>query len=69
MLKGQEGNILPCVITCCSSNALVEWGTQGGFGQSSPSQNWHEAIHVPPPKPSPYLIETHRHKGHSLPGR
>ena len=38
MLKGQEGNILLFVITCCSSDALVQWGTPGGFGQSSPSQ-------------------------------
>ena len=38
MLKGQEGNILPFVITCCSSIALVEWGTPGGFGQSVPFQ-------------------------------
>ena len=38
MLKGQEGNILPFVIRCCSSDALVEWGTPGGFAQSSPSQ-------------------------------
>ena len=37
MLKGQEGNI-PFGITCCSSIALVEQGTQRGFGQSSPSQ-------------------------------
>ena len=36
MLKGQEGNILLFVITCCSSDALVQWGTPGGFGQSSP---------------------------------
>ncbi len=27
MLKGQEANI-PFVITCCSSIALVEWGSQ-----------------------------------------
>ena len=38
MLKGQEGNTLPFVITCCSSSVLVEWGTRGGFGQSPPSR-------------------------------
>ena len=37
MLEGQKGSIL-FVITCCSSVALVERGTPGGFGQFSPSQ-------------------------------
>ena len=35
MRNGQEDNI-PFVITCCSSIALVDWGTPGGTWMASP---------------------------------
>ena len=66
MLKGQEGNILPSLshaaaVYCPGGNARWLWPVL-------PFPDWGEAIHVPSLKPSPHLIETQRHKGHSLPG-